>query len=84
MNTAVAIQQPIDLTLHIENIHILPSLKRILKALPGIKVVQHRRSSNVITPALQRTIDKARREHAEGKGLTFHSAKEAQEWMNAL
>ncbi len=37
-----------------------------------------------ITPELQARIEEARREHKEGRTLTFKTASEAQRWMDEL
>ena len=37
-----------------------------------------------ITPALLAKIDKARKEHNEGKALKFSNASAAQQWMDEL
>lgn len=37
-----------------------------------------------ITPELQARIEEARREHKEGRTLTFETASEAQRWMDEL
>lgn len=42
------------------------------------------KEENIITPELQLSIDKARKELAEGKTMHFESATEAQKWMESL
>lgn len=42
------------------------------------------KEENFITPKLQLSIDKARKELAEGKTMHFESAAEAQKWMESL
>ena len=42
------------------------------------------KEENIITPELQLSIDKARKELAEGKTIHFESAAEAQKWMESL
>ena len=42
------------------------------------------KEENIITPELQLSIDKARKELAEGKTMHFESAAEAQKWMESL
>ena len=41
-------------------------------------------AENDISPYLSRKINKARKEHREGKTLSFNTAVDAQKWMDEL
>lgn len=76
------------LTLEVNNESILPSLKKVLEALPGIKVIQHREKEADPTlmtmEELDAKIEKAHQELKEGKCKTVRSDEDLEQFLDSL
>ena len=65
---------------------LVTDIKRALKMIRGIASVRMATISddNTITPAMRRSINKARREYANGETITCSSPEEMQRYFDSL
>jgi hypothetical protein len=65
---------------------LVADIKRALKLIRGIASVRVATISddNTITPALRRSIDKARREYAKGETISCSTPEEMQRYFDSL
>lgn len=65
---------------------LVADIKRALKLIRGIASVRVSTISddNTITPALRRSIDKARREYAKGETISCSTPEEMQRYFDSL
>lgn len=78
----------VTFTVQLEDKTLLPSLKKILSAIPGIKIIQHREKKNDSTlmsgEELDAKIDRAHKELRDGRYTEFSDAKEMDRWLDTL
>lgn len=76
------------LTLNVQNESILPSLKKILKAIPGIQVIQHRDKKKDPTLMTKEEffakIDRAEEQFKKGKCHTMLPGETLDEFLKRL
>ena len=78
----------VTFTVQLEDKTLLPSLKKILSAIPGIKIIQHREkkydSTLMSGEELDAKIDRAHKELRDGRYTEFSDAKEMDRWLDTL
>lgn len=88
MDTSMTVSQPSrQIILNVEDLSILPSLKRIIKAMNGVSIISQRMARNSgdsITPLMAKKIEKAEKEFAEGKCMECKSHEELESFLNSL
>lgn len=76
------------LTVDVQNDSILPIIKKVLKAFPGIKVIQHREKKKDPTLMTKEEffakIDRAENEIKNGQYVEFSDPKKMHEWLESL
>lgn len=76
------------LTLQIEDKNLLSSLKKVLKAIPGIKIIQNKNKKKDPThftmADLDARIERAHQELKEGKVKEFSNPEDMNRWLDAL
>lgn len=78
----------VTFTVQLEDKTLLPSLKKILSAIPGVKIIQHREKKNDPTlmsmEELDAKIDRAHKQLRNGKCTEFSDVREMNRWLDAL
>ncbi len=78
----------VTFTVQLEDKSLLPSLKKILSAIPGTKIIQHREKkgdSTLMTGEdLDAKIDRAHKELRDGNYTEFTDVKEMNRWLDTL
>lgn len=76
------------LTVNVQNESILPSLKKILNAIPGIKVIQHREKKQDPTlmtkDEFYSKIDRSKKQFEEGKYQTMLPGETLDEFLKRV
>lgn len=76
------------LTLQIEDKNLLSSLKKVLKAIPGIKIIQNKNKKKDPThftmADLDARIEKAHQDLKEGRVMEFSNPEDMNRWLDAL
>ena len=76
------------LTLQIEDKNLLSSLKKVLKAIPGIKIIQNKNKKKEPThftmADLDARIEKAHQDLKEGRVKEFTNLEDMNRWLDAL
>ena len=86
MATATAIPKQAQMIITLEDNALVADIKRALKLIRGIASVRTASISddNTITPALRRSINKARREYAKGETIKCSTPEEMQRFFDSL
>ena len=86
MATATSIPKQAQMIITLEDNALVADIKRALKLIRGIASVRVATISddNTITPALRRSIDKARREYAKGETISCSTPEEMQRYFDSL
>ena len=77
----------VTFTVQLEDKSLLPSLKKILSAIPGTRIIQHREkgdSTSMTKEDLEAKIARAHKELRGGKFTEFSDVKEMNRWLDAL
>ncbi len=86
MATTTSTLNPAQMIITLEDNALVADIKRALKLIRGIASVRVATISddNTITPALRRSIDKARREYAKGETISCSTPEEMQRYFDSL
>ena len=68
----------------LEDNAMVSEIKKALKLIRGIASVRVTRADNSITPALRRSIKKAREEFSKGETISCHTPEEMQKYFDNL
>ena len=86
MASVTSIPKPAQMIVTLEDNALVADIKRALKLIRGIASVRVTTISddNSITPALLRSINKARREYAKGETISCSTPEEMQRYFDSL
>ena len=86
MATATSISKPSQMIITLEDNALVADIKKALKLIRGVASVRVATISddNTITPAMRRSINKARREYANGETISCSTPEEMQHYFNSL
>ena len=86
MATATSIPKPVQMIITLEDNTLVADVKRALKMIRGIASVRSVTISDdhTITPAMRRSINKARREYAKGETVKCSTPEEMQRYFDSL
>ena len=86
MATVTSVPKPAQMIITLDNNALVADIKRALKLIRGIASVRMATISddNTITPALRRSIDKARREYAKGETISCSTPEEMKRYFDSL
>lgn len=86
MATATSIPKPVQMIITLEDNTLMADVKRALKMIRGIASVRSATISDdhTITPAMRRSINKARREYAKGETVKCSTPEEMQRYFDSL
>ena len=86
MATTTSLSNPTQMIVTLDDNALVTDIKRALKMIRGIASVRMATISddNTITPAMRRSINKARREYANGETITCSSPEEMQRYFDSL
>ena len=86
MATATSIPKPVQMIITLEDNTLVADVKRALKMIRGIASVRSATISDdrTITPAMRRSINKARREYAKGETVKCSTPEEMQRYFDSL
>ena len=86
MATATSTPKQAQMIITLEDNALVADIKRALKLIRGIASVRTASISddNTITPALRRSINKARREYAKGETIKCSTPEEMQRYFDSL
>jgi len=86
MATATSIPKPVQMIITLEDNTLMADVKRALKMIRGIASVRSATISDdhTITPAMRRSINKARREFAKGETIKCSTPEEMQRYFDSL
>ena len=86
MASVTSIPKPAQMIITLEDNALVADIKRALKLIRGIASVRVNTISddNSITPALRRSINKARREYAKGETISCSTPEEMQRYFDSL
>ena len=86
MATVTSIPKPSQMIITLEDNALVADIKRALKLIRGVASVRVATISddNTITPAMRRSIDKARREYANGETISCSTPEEMQRYFDSL
>lgn len=86
MASVTSIPKPAQIIVTLEDNALVADIKRALKLIRGIASVRVTTISddNSITPALRRSINKARREYAKGETISCSTPEEMQRYFDSL
>lgn len=86
MASVTSIPKPAQMIITLEDNALVADIKRALKLIRGIASVRVTTISddNSITPALRRSINKARREYAKGETISCSTPEEMQRYFDSL
>ena len=83
---ATAISKPAQMIITLEDNALIADIKKALKLIRGVASVRVATISddNTITPAMRRSINKARREYANGETISCSTPEEMQNYFDSL
>lgn len=86
MATVTSIPKPVQMIITLEDNTLMADVKRALKMIRGIASVRSVTISDdrTITPAMRRSINKARREYAKGETVKCSTPEEMQRYFDSL
>ena len=86
MASVTSVPKPAQIIVTLEDNALVADIKRALKLIRGIASVRVTTISddNSITPALRRSINKARREYAKGETISCSTPEEMQRYFDSL
>lgn len=86
MATATSITKPSQMIITLEDNAVVTDIKKALKLIRGVASVRVATISddNTITPSMRRSINKARREYANGDTISCSTPEEMQHYFDSL
>lgn len=83
---AAAISKPAQMIITLEDNALIADIKKALKMIRGVASVRVATISDdkTITPAMRRSINKARREYANGETISCSTPEEMQNYFDSL
>ena len=86
MATVTSIPKPAQMIVTLEDNALVADIKRALKMIRGVASVRVAtiNDDNTITPAMRRSINKARREYANGETIKCSTPEEMQRYFDSL
>ena len=83
---ATSFPKPAQMIITLEDNALVSDIKRALKLIRGVASVRVATISddNTITPAMRRSINKARREYANGETISCSTPEEMQRYFDSL
>ena len=86
MASATAISKPPQMIITLEDNALIADIKKALKLIRGIASVRVAtlNDDKTITPAMRRSINKARREYANGETISCSTPEEMQRYFDSL
>ena len=86
MASATSISKPAQMIVTLEDDALIADIKKALKLIRGIASVRVAtlNDDKTITPAMRRSINKARREYANGETISCGSPEEMQRYFDSL
>ena len=86
MASATSISKPAQMIITLEDNALIADIKKALKLIRGIASVRVAtlNDDNTITPAMRRSINKARREYANGETISCSTPEEMQRYFDSL
>ena len=86
MATVTSVPKPAQMIITLEDNALVADIKRALKLIRGVASVRMTTLSddNTITPAMRRSISKARREYANGETIKCSTPEEMQRYFDSL
>ena len=86
MATATSISKPAQMIITLEDNALIADIKKALKLIRGVASVRVAtlNDDTTITPAMRRSINKARREYANGETVSCSTPEEMQRYFDSL
>ncbi len=86
MATSTSIPNPAQMIITLEDNALIADVKRALKLIRGVASVRVAtiNDDKIITPAIRRSINKARREMANGETISCATPEEMQKYFDSL
>lgn len=86
MTTATSISKPAQMIITLEDNALVTDIKKALKLIRGVASVRmaNINDDKTITPAIRRSIKKARREYANGETISCSTPEEMQRYFDSL
>jgi hypothetical protein len=86
MESASSISKPAQMIITLEDNALIADIKKALKLIRGIASVRVAtlNDDKTITPAMRRSINKARREYANGETISCSTPEEMQRYFDSL
>jgi hypothetical protein len=86
MATATSISKPAQMIITLEDNALIADIKKALKLIRGVASVRVAtiNDDKTITPAMRRSINKARREYANGETISCSTPEEMQNYFDSL
>lgn len=86
MTTSSSIPKPTKMIITLEDNALVADIKKALKLIRGVASVRvaHISNDDSISPALRRSINKARREYAKGETISCSTPEEMQRYFDSL
>jgi hypothetical protein len=86
MATATSISKPAQMIITLEDNALIADIKKALKLIRGIASVRVAtlNDDKTITPSMRRSINKARREYANGETISCSTPEEMQRYFDSL
>ena len=86
MASATSISKPAQIIITLEDNALIADIKKALKLIRGIASVRVAtlNDDKTITPAMRRSINKARREYANGETISCSTPEEMQRYFDSL
>ena len=86
MASATSISKPAQMIITLEDNALIADIKKALKLIRGVASVRVAtlNDDNTITPAMRRSINKARREYANGETVSCSTPEEMQRYFDSL
>ena len=86
MATSSSIPKPTKMIITLEDNALVADIKKALKLIRGVASVRvaHISNDDSISPALRRSINKARREYAKGETISCSTPEEMQRYFDSL
>ena len=83
---ATAISKPAQMIITLEDNALIADIKKALKMIRGVASVRVATidDDKIITPAMRRSINKARREYANGETISCSTPEEMQRYFDSL
>lgn len=86
MATVTSVPKPPQLIITLDDNALVADIKRALKLMRGVASVRMATISddNIITPSVRQSINKARREYANGETISCSTPEEMQRYFDSL